>query len=122
MLALAAAIENASEHPLAGAVLECAEAALLGPSSPASHAAQPQGLQEEPWGSGAPEPSEAAPLVGLPSPTAQAGGQHRRTDWLRVARDAEPAPGAPPPSALQLPRLCAGAPLRPSMLVTFSVP
>lgn len=95
-LALAAALEHASEHPLAAAVLEHAEAVLLGTPQPADEdpVMADEGLDERDrlLGPGA----VPAPSVGLRSPTARTQRRPRRTDWVRSVRDAEPFPGAQP--------------------------
>ena len=89
-LALAAAVEHASEHPLASAVLEYAEASLAGPL-PAELSQDSVAALSEPSSllQGSTEPS--SPTVGL---TPTAGRRHpRRTDWVRDVRDPQPTPG-----------------------------
>ncbi|KAK9809274.1 hypothetical protein WJX73_000048 [Symbiochloris irregularis] len=89
VLELAAAVEHASEHPLAAAVMEYAERVLTGPSRPASAERSRESLDLDRedslhWG------SSAAPSMAT---TPRFGRRARRTDWIRMVRDAEPNPG-----------------------------
>ena len=98
LLALAAAVENASEHPLAAAVLEYAEAVIEGGAASAQgeEALAAEHLEERRGSSQAAAMDKVAPAVGLPAPVAHPERQRRsrRTDWIRDVRDAEPSVGA----------------------------
>ena len=95
---MAAAVESASEHPLAAAILEYAEARMQ-QAAPAmgweagraaSGVLENQCCSEQ--GSGAED--AATPLVALPSsPLPHTGCHSRRVDWIRDVRDAEATPG-----------------------------
>lgn len=105
LLSLAAAVESASEHPLAAAVLEYARARITGWSdaleaedgnSSDELTAEGSGWLSERHSSGQVSlaEQESVALVGLPpAPVGNVRRHRRRTDWIRDVRDAQPSPG-----------------------------
>ena len=96
LLAVTAALESHSEHPLASSVLDFAESVI----SPAERDADQQDLEmeastsETSWLKGDTEMVVLVPKG--PGPNKSLERSKRRTSWLRPAKDVEPKAGKLP--------------------------
>lgn len=90
LLALAAALEAHSEHPLAGSVLDFAESRLVPQEAQQEPEALEASTSETSWLKGGETEMLPLPKKGLCSPVKP----KRQTAWLRPAKDVEPKQGS----------------------------
>ena len=90
LLALTAALESQSEHPLAGSVLDFAQSRL----APLADEADPEELQPAASDASSPVKETEMLLLSPSSPSRLHRKQPRRTDWLRSAKDVESRQGS----------------------------
>ena len=90
LLALTAALESQSEHPLAGSVLDFAQSRL----APLADEADPEALQTAASDASSPVKETEMLLLSPCSPSRLRRKQLRRTDWLRAAKDVESRQGS----------------------------
>ena len=90
LLALTAALESQSEHPLAGSVLDFAQSRL----APLADEADAEELQPAASDASSPIKETEMLLLSPCSPSRLRRKQPRRTDWLRSAKDVESRQGS----------------------------